>query len=310
MYDTVNFWVDGGNIGNPFDVVQYLSDVEERNSEKRGYSCTGHIGDYTATVYNRGISLKGSLAKFQLPSNVYTLTRQTAEEAIERMGDLLHINFGAAIVTRVDVSTVFPTKRPPTDYYSRLGVKPRYKRLQAHPDTLYYLQSERQLIFYDKTKEATAKGAKIPDTLVNCNLMRFEARITKHVCKHCQRDEVTAATLTDGNFYYGIVQMWRDEYKTIRKISNSNIMESTPKTPKEAENALFSMLLQNGGQSCIDEYLNDLRARGAFTESKYYTRLKSHLNKRLQGGGLLAAGDDELIKELDMAVANVANYAR
>ena len=223
MYDTVNFWVDGGNIGNPFDVVQYLSDVEQRNSEKRGYSCTGHLGDYTATVYNRGISLKGSLAKFQLPSNVYTLTRRTAEEAIERMGDLLHINFGAAIVTRVDVSTVFPTKRPPTDYYSRL---------------------ERQLIFYDKTKEATAKGAKIPDTLVNCNLMRFEARITKHVCKHCQRDEVTAATLTDSNFYYGIVQMWRNEYKTIRKISNSNIMESTPKTPKEAENALFSMLLQ------------------------------------------------------------------
>lgn len=310
MYDTLNCWIDRYKIGNPFDVVQYLSDLEERHSKQRGYRCIGRVGDYKVTVNNMGLFFAGSLAKFQLPSNVYTLTRQTAAEAIERMSDLLHINFGAADVTRLDVSTVFPTKRPPTDYYSRLGVKPYYKRRQPYQDTLYYLQSERQLIFYDKTKEATAKGAKIPDTLVNCNLMRYEARITKHICRHCQRNEVTAATLTDGNFYYGIVKRWSDEYKTIRKISNSNIMESTPKTPKEAENALFSMLLQNGGQSCIDEYLNDLRARGAFTESKYYTRLKSNLNKRLQGGGLLAAGDDELIKELDMAVANVANYAR
>ncbi len=142
MLDTVNFWIDRGSTtgGNPFAVLSYLSDIAEQRSDKLGYSASGKLGDYSIYCFERGLSLKGSLAKYYLPSNVYTLTRQTAAEAIEKMSDTLHTDITAATVTRLDVSTVIPTKRQPTDYYTGLGSKPRFKRLQATADTLYYNQ--------------------------------------------------------------------------------------------------------------------------------------------------------------------------
>jgi hypothetical protein len=310
MYDTVNFWIDRSDTaeGNPFAVLPYLCEVVEHQSDKLGYSCSGKLGDYTICCLQTGISLKGSLAKYYLPSNVYTLTRQTAGEALEQMSEALHLNMTAARVTRLDVSTVFPTKRPPTDYYPSLGEKPFYYRRQYSSNTLYYDQTEKQLIFYDKTKEASAKGAIIPPTLIGCNLMRYEMRITKSIKKHLKSiDKITGATLTESGFYYSIIQRWKKEFDTIKKIHTINTMTDNIKTPKEAKETLFAILLQQGGQSKIDEYLADLKANNTFTDPKYYSRLKADLYKIMQAPSE-AKGD--LIKELEKAVADVALYAR
>lgn len=310
MFDTVNFWIDRGNTadGNPFAVLPYLCEVVEQQSDKKGYSCSGKIGDYSVTCFQTGISLKGSLAKYYLPSNVYTLTRQTAKEALEQMSDETRLNMAAAKVTRLDVSTVIPTKRQPTDYYSGLGNKPNFKRLQAHQDTLYYNQQYRQLIFYDKTKEASAKGAIVPPTLTGCNLLRYEMRFLSHAQRLLKSpDPITGAILTDSGFYYSIVQLWKSEFETIKKINTISTMTESIKTPKEAQTALFSILLQRGGQSCIDEFLADLKAKGTFADPKYYSRLKADLNKIMQAQN---EAKSDMILELEKAISNVAKYAR
>ena len=310
MFDTVNFWIDRSDTagGNPFAVLSYLSDVLEQQSDKRGYSCSGKLGDYNVCCLQTGVSLKGSLAKYYLPSNVYTLTRQTAKEALERMSEALHLDMAAAKVTRLDVSTVIPTKRPPTDYYNGLGNKPNYRRLQAHPDTLYYSQQYRQLIFYDKTKEAAAKAALIPPTLNGCNLLRYEMRYTKNIQRLLKSpDPITGATLTDGGFYYSIVQRWKTEFDTIKKVNTISTMTDSIKTPKDAQKALFAILLQQGGQTYIDEFLADLKAKNAFSDPKYYSRLKADLYKILQAPN---EAKSDMIRELEAAIADVAKYAR
>jgi hypothetical protein len=313
MYDTVNFWIDKGDTaeGSPFAVLPYLDEVTEQRSDKRGYSCSGKFGDYSVCCFQGGISLKGSLAKLYLPSNVYTLTRQTAKEALEQMGDGLHLDMGAAKVTRIDVSTVIPTKRPPTDYYRGLGNKPHFRRLQAHQDTLYYSQQFRQLIFYDKTKEAGAKGALIPPTLKGCNLMRYEMRLIKNTQRLLKSPTpITGATLTDSGFYYSIIQRWKSEFDTIKKINTISTMTDNIKTPQQAKEALFAILLQQaqqGGQSCIDAFLADLKAKDTFSDPKYYSRLKADLYRILQAP---AEGESDMIKELEKAVADFAKYAR
>ena len=310
MFDTVNFWIDRGDTaeGNPFAVLPYLCEVVEQQSDKRGYSCSGKLGDYVVCCFQTGVSLKGSLAKYYLPSNVYTLTRQTAKEALEQMSEALHLDMAAAKITRLDVSTVIPTKRPPTDYYSGLGNKPNFKRLQAHPDTLYYSQKYRQLIFYDKTKEASTKGALIPPTLNGCNLLRYEIRFLSHAQRLLKSaDPITGATLTDNGFYYSIIQRWRNEFETIKKINTISTMTDSVKTPKEAREALFAILLQRGGQSQIDDFLNDLKAKNAFSDPKYYSRLKADLYKILQAP---SEAKSDLIRELETAIADVAQYAR
>lgn len=310
MFDTVNFWIDRSDTaeGNPFAVLPYLSDLTEQRSDKLGYSASGKLGDYTVSCFERGISLKGSLAKYFLPSNIFTLTRQTAAEAIEKMSDEMHTDIKAAKVTRLDISTVIPTKRPPADYYTSLGNKPRFTRLQAAKETLYYNQRLMRLVFYDKTQEAAAKGVLIPDTLNGCNLLRYELRFERRLQRICKTAEpVSGATLTEQAFYYSIIQRWKTEFDTIKKINTISTMTDNIKTPKDAKEVLFSILLQQNGQNNIDDFINDLKAKNAFSDPKYYSRLKSDLYKILQAPN---EKPNDMIKELEKAVADVAQYAR
>lgn len=310
MIDTLNLWLDSGNAkdGNPFFVLPYLNNVEEHNSDKRGYSCSGELGDYVVYCSQLGISLKGSLAKYYLPSNVFTLTRQTAGEAIEKMSDELHLDIGGAKVTRVDISTIIPTQRQPNNYYSSLGNKARFTRLLTHPDTLYYNQRLRQLIFYDKTKEASTKGAIIPPALNGNNLLRYEMRLLRNPQRLLKSPEmIRGADLIGQDNYYKLVQLWKREFDDIKKINNIEIMTDSIKTPKDGIETLLATLLQEKDQSYIDDYLALLRAKDTFADPKYYSRLKASLNKIRQAP---TGAKSELMSELETAISNVARYAR
>jgi hypothetical protein len=310
MFDTVNFWIDRVNIsdGKTFEIVPYLSEITEQQSEARGYSCSGKCLDYFVNVFENGISLKGSLSKSYFQGeNISTLTRRATRQAIEKVSDCLHTDISGAKVTRLDVSTVILTKRPPCDYYQFLGTKARFKRLEAVKDeTLYYTNHQRQIVFYDKPKEANSKAMNMPELLKNNYLLRYELRILKRVNTQLKTD-VTAKTLHSEAFYQSIIQSWYNEFKTIQKLKNQSFMTANITTPKEAQTALFAYLLQQSGQSTIDEFLNELKAKNVFSDRKYYSRLKTDLNN------IIAAPRGEqsnLMQELEMAIYNVAKYAR
>lgn len=308
MYDTLRFWIKRGNIRDPFEVLPYLTDVVEHNSEKRGYWCSGRFGDFIVICNQIGVSLCGSLAKYYLPSNVYTLTRRTAEEALEMMSDEIHFDMLSADLKRIDVSTIIPTKYSPPTYYSSLGNKPRFIRLHTYPGTLYYNQKQRQLVFYDKTEEANAKGAEIPPTLIDCNLLRYEIRLLSSPNRLLKIPEpIRGADLVNDDFYYMLVQVWKSEFDSIKKNNIDIIMSDNIKTPKEAKEAILASLLQQMGQSYIDGVISDLKAQGTFSDPKSYSRLKADLNKMLQATG---GAENELIKELETAISDVARYAR
>ena len=310
MFDTLNLFIDRSDIieGNPFVIAQYLDEVLEHSSNKFGYSCSGSIGDYKVCCFQNGISLKGSLAKYYLPSNLFTLTRSAAQEAIEQMSDVLHLDISTAKVTRLDISTIIPTLRPPQDYYSSLGAKKYFERLQATNNTLYYNNHKQQLVFYDKTKEAQTKGSIIPPIFEDKNLLRYELRYTKRLNKQLNKGcLLQAKDLYEQNFYYNLIQTWRDEFKAIKKINQINTIMKDVSTPKDAQKALFAKLLQQGGQSMIDDYIADLRASKSFADPKYYTRLKSDLHKILQAPQEVKS---DLIKELEKSIDEVAKYAR
>jgi len=307
MYDTVNMWIDRVDISgeNPFDVLPYLSDVTERQN-KNGYSCTGTVLDYTVTVYEMGISLKGSLCKSFFGENLQTLTRRTVGRAIEKLGDYLHTDIGAARVTRLDVSTSIPTKRPPSDYYGYMGNKPYFERLQATNDTLYYNNRQRQMIFYNKAVEAKTKNVPIPAIFENTPLLRYELRYTKRINKQLKAD-VTASKLTDEVLYRGVIQNWYNEFKGIQKLKKQCFMTDGITTLKEAKEAFYAHLLQQAGQSIIDDYLNELKAQKRFNNRSDYTKLKTDLNRIMQAK---REEQGDMIQELETSFFNIAKYAR
>jgi hypothetical protein len=310
MIDTLGLYQIRESIraGNPFDIVPYLSDVTERHNEKQGTSCTGKALDFFVKVYESGnVFLDGSLSKFYFENNnIETLTRKATQNAVEKLSDFLHTDITTARVTRIDLSTIIPTKRPPSDYFMFLGAKSYFNRLQANPDTLYYNNHQRQIIFYDKQKEARAKGMKVPEILQESNLLRYELRILKRVNAQLKA-EVTAGLLSNEMFYQSIVQRWYNEFETIQKLKNPSFMTENITTVKDAETALFAHLLQQSGQTVIDEFLNDLRAKSTFKERQRYSELKKKLNQILaQPKGQ----QSDLMQELETAIYNVAKYAR
>jgi hypothetical protein len=290
--------------GDPFTIAQYLTDGAEHRSNLRGYTVTGKSGDYSVLLTDAGISLKGSLPKFLLPTNIHTLSRAGACQAVEKLSNTLHLPMKDAKVTRIDVSTVLIVDRPPSDYYPFLGNKPRYERLQATSDTLYYNTNKRQLIFYNKLAEAKAKGVNIPATFLGENLLRLEARFTERLPKQFNLPMVTGTTLTDERFYTGMVKRWGDEYFSINKLKSTSVMDtSSIKTPKDAKDILFSYLLQNTEAGFVEGFIADLKAKNTYTDPKYYTRTKDELEKLINAK--IKAEKSDLINELDTAVREV-----
>lgn len=304
MFDTVNFWIDRAMVGGEtFTIAQYLTDITEYSSE-RGYSISGRTGDYSIYLNESGISMKGSLPKFLLSDNIHTLSRAGARDAINKLSDEIHLPIKLAKVTRVDVSTILPMKREPNEYYTLLGDKPHFKRLQATKDTLYYNTIKKQLIFYNKKAEAKAKGVIIPAGFEGANLLRVEARYLSRLSKQFNLIEITGATLTDEKFYTGMVKRWGDEYFSIDKLKSLSIMDVTNiKTVTDAKNMAFAMLLQKEGQSFIDTYIAELKAKKTYSDPKSYTRVKKGLNELIAAS--TETDQNELIKELDQAVNEI-----
>ena len=306
MFDTVNFWIDRAEVseGNPFGLMPYLSEITERQNEKTGYSCSGKIGDYKVNIFDYGVYLNGSLAKYFLPSNVYTLTRSATQQAIEQLSDHLHTDIRRAIVKRADVSTIIPTKHSPSDYYCYLGEKTFFKRLHAAETSLYYNTSQRQLIFYDKVKECNKKGVSIPPSLEG-NILRYELRFLQNLDRQL-KTEVTGKTLYNEDFYYSIIQYWYNEFKSIQKLKKEGIMIDDVNNKKDAKEAAFAYLLQKE-QGFIDWYIRELKAAKRFKNRSDYTKLKTELSKiNVAKNG----NNNEMIKELEDAVFRVSMYAR
>ena len=308
MFDNVNFWINGCDISNvkTFEVLPYLSGIEERKNEQ-SYSCTGKAKNYNVFVSESGIALRGSLAKNHFGDNIHTLTRKDAQWAIEELSDYLHIDINVAKVTRLDISTVLYTKYPPSDYYAYLGQKLYFERIQSTPDTLYYNNHQRQLVFYDKQKEAKEKGVQVPEILKNANLLRYELRYTKRLNKQLNAD-LTAGKLYVRPFYDSLIENWYQELKSIQKLKKQSFMIENITTVKEAETALFAHLLKQSGQSTIEDFMSELKAKSTFSDPKYYSRLKASLNNMLVVTEFHEKTD--LIQEIETQAFNIAKYAR
>jgi len=308
MFDTVNFWIDRCNISGekPFEILHYLDKAETPHKDMDGrMTAKGIIGNYTVYVSEYGISLYGSLAKYYLGNNMETLTRETAKMAIEQLFSNLHLDKNTAQVTRLDVAAVIPTQHIPASYYSYLGQKPHFERVQYNSDTLYYNNHQKQIIFYDKAKEAKAGNVSIPEIFINNNLFRYELRYTNRLNTQF-KTYVTATTITNEVFYRKITQNWHNEFKTIKKLKNLSFMIDNITTPKKAKDVLFASLLQKEKQSFIEDFLNKVKAKKRLNRQRQY-ELRQNLYSIVETPIIEQTND--LMQELEKKIFTTAKYA-
>jgi len=303
MYDTLKLWIDWDKVSraNPLDILDHLPNITESRN-KNGFWYSGKCGDFKVSMYpSNGVSLVGSLPKFYFGNNIQTLTRHETQKALERLSDELGFDVGLAEMKRLDVSTVIEMSRQPSDYYDCLGDKKRFERVQATKNTLYYNNHKQQLIFYDKTKEARAKNAEVPQQFAGKNLLRYESRYSGRLKQ--QLPIVTVSALYDEVFFRKMVQDWHSEFASISKIQRMAMNCNGINTPKNAKDAILATLLQEKGQQGIDRILADLKADGTLS-SKQRSMIKSDLRELMTTTN---GQEYDLLAELETKVLETRN---
>ena len=310
MYDSVNIWLgsDQAGIENLSAFAESrLTDLTEIVRPDGQVILTGHLQNYKANVSQSGISLKGSLAKYYLGDNIQTLTRSDSQRAIEKMQDETLLPIDLAKVTRFDIAANLLMRHEPKAYYSYLGDCQYYKRSQL-PDSVYYSNSQRVKLFYNKAAEVKKQGLMLPEVTTGYNILRYELRFTGRLTKQFNRSDIMVSTLTDEKFYIDAVNRWVHEYQSIDKKRDLNINYENMKSPKDFNRWLQLYAVNDIGQDRLMLAIDEMRLMQTFDKPEYYSRLKKELKQLCNDPD--RSTSSELVTELDKKVSQISQHYR
>jgi len=301
MYDTINLWLPIDKAGS-FDLgktLQHLSNITEHYSSDGQVCTSGFLKNYRVNLSEKGISLKGSLAKYFLFNNFHTLTRADSARAFEMMTDELKLPIQRANVNRIDFAQNFIMNFEPEAYYVFLGECQYYNR-QPQSKSLYYSNNLRQKVFYNKIAESKAQGLKPPDIWNGQNVLRYEMRFKSRLPKQFMQKEITTSNLSNEKFYMTIFDKWLEEYEAINKLHSINFNLSNMNSPKDFWKQLNLMAINMIGQDKIMQVIESLRHQRAFDKPEYYSRIKREIKELCKTPKMTASSD--LVEELDKKI--------
>ena len=309
MYDTINLWLPTDKVGsfNPSKTMQQLSNITEHIRDDGQVYASGYLKNYKVIISEKGVSLKGSLAKYFLPDNFHTLTRSDSARAFDQMADELYLPIQKATVNRIDFAQNFLMDYQPQAYYNYLGECQHYKRL-TQPKSLYYSNGLRQKLFYNKIAEGKAKGVSLPDVWSGKNVLRYEMRFTSRLPKQFKLAEVTVSNLSDEGFYMSVYDKWFAEYEAINKLHSINFNLSDMQSPKDFWKQISLMAVNMIGQDKIMQEIECLRSKKAFDKPEYYSRLKKDVRELCKTPEMTSSSD--LMAELDKKIKASKRYYR
>lgn len=287
--------------------LQGLTGITEHSKDDGQIYVSGYLNNYKVSISGQGVSLKGSLAKYFLPDNFHTLTRSDSARAFEMMADELHLPIQKAKVNRIDFSQNFIMDFEPQAYYNFLGECQYYER-QPQSKSLYYTNTLRQKLFYNKIAEGKAKGLKLPDVWKGQNVLRYEMRFKSRLPKQFNLPEITASNLSDEKFYVTIFDKWLAEYEAINKLHSINFNLSDMNSPKDFWKQINLMAINLIGQDKIMQEIENLRYQKAFDKPEYYSRLKKEIKDLCKKPKLTEASD--LVAEMDKKIKSSKRFYR
>jgi hypothetical protein len=236
------------------------------------------------------------LCKYKYGYNFNTLSKRETSNTIGRLTDQLGFDIYKAKCSRIDFSTNFNMIHNVTKYYPYLLLLSRFKR-HIQPDSLYYNQAGKNLVFYDKIKEAKSKRVPIPNEYKGTNLLRYELRLkSKEIKKQFNRVILLEDLATD-EVYNHLVKVWESYYNAIVKKQTIQLPMSTIKTPKDIKEHIYTLYCQQHPEDIME-----VIESAVFDRNEYRSRARSEFRKNLKK----AIGEESIIAELNEKVKNTA----
>ena len=311
-YDSISLWLPSENAGVKLlsaQIVCKLSGVTQSIQENGIESYSGSLGsNLRVRILEHGLSLNGSISKYFLSNNIECLSRAATEQAIEKLSDELGLPMKDAKLKKLDYAVNLVMKQKPQAYLPLLGESRYYKRT-IFDSTLYYLNSQRKLRIYDKSKESKKILLRLPASLQDANLLRFELALQRKLSSQFNASELTASSLYQESFYISVIDRLLHEYKAIRKNRTINLNFDAMKSPKDFWiQANADWIQRIGGEAAALSIVERMKGQEAFSKPEYYSRLKKEIREAAAHSA--ASEDSPLIKELDEKMNRVKSYYR
>ena len=263
-----------------------------------------HIGDNRIKIY-------GSMTKYVLGDNFNTLSRQDIKKGVEKLCDCTNLPIDDFTVSRTDISTNFIVDYPPPLYYDYLGqdIYSTWKREPHFTDkgSLYYNNTYRTKLFYDKTNWAKQNGILIPVQYQDKNILRFENRLNNQFVNSTVLGLETTYVkhIYQEEYYIKLIDEWYKQYQTIEKIRNVKLKLKTDMKESEVQQLFIANFLNIIGEDEYSKILYELKSRKVFKHPSQYTRLKNNLQNIREKH---SEDVNPLMDELDYKIGNVEYY--
>lgn len=309
MFDNVHMRLttvgaDTSTVVNRLSSAKQTVDVETGEVKSFGY-----LGGLRVSVYESGLYIVGSLAKYYNGGNIYTLSRKTTEKAMQKLSDELGLDISTAKVTYIEFGDSFIMEHDVEEYLKRLSAMPRLARNQQE-STLYFqtkgIEDPKKFVFYDKETELRKKREPLPDGFKGLNILRYEMRIKNRLPQQIGWPEVTASTLYNREFYRKMLNLYQQSYFSITKRKTMRLSALREvKNPKDAFDCLVGMLISQADPKQIEDFIGDLTTGTNLDRVQLY-RLGKMVERVSTKGRLME--QDELVAELDNHISNVGVY--
>ena len=303
MYDTVNMYYN--ILDNPAPSIEKL--FEHCNNRSEHYNVKndssylqGDLRNMRVTLNEASISVKGSLCKYFYGNNIDTLNLTNTREALNQISADLSIDIHKASVSRIDFSTNIITDYTPTIYYPYLGQLSRFERYEQ-PNSIYYNQQAKRLLFYDKIEEAKNKGMTIPKQHIGDNLLRYELVLNKGISRYLKYNGLYVQDLGSEELFKKLLHLWYSYYQQIQKHSKKlNPMEDKIINPSTFKNEMYNALVRKNPDEFY-KMVAELKAKKKFKHPEYYSRINAEIRK-IQKTQVV---DNELMDELNKKIEGI-----
>jgi len=309
MYDNIDLKLpaeEAGGMNLLNEIPARLTKCSQTVYDNGSTSVIGYHGILKVRVTEQAVKIHdSSLCKWFLGDNFQGMARGDVRRSIEKLSDVLHLPMHRADVTRIDVAQNLIMKHEKAVYFNHLGTLQYYNRfLQANG--LYYTNTNKVLLFYEKVHEQTDKGQPIPEMYRGRVVLRYEQRYKRRLLQTFNLPELKASTWNDPVFYCGIIDRWRSEYERIRKINDIQINYSMVKTKKEqAIQAILFYIDQRGGELQVIGEIREAYKRGELTKKQAHD-LRSQVEEACRAKVLTSTSD--VIQELDKKVKEAVRF--
>ncbi len=306
MYDTVTMWLETRDALG----VKFLGDAREQVSLETGeVRVFGTHKNLRVHCNGSGISLKGSLSKYELGDNLQRFTRGKVQTAIERLCDETLLDWKRARVYRLDVGTCLVVKQPCSNYLNGLGELPRYQRCEQGENGLFYATSTKALSFYDKVREVRRKREPLPSAFEGLNVLRYEIQYRQRLQDVFKVPEIFAERLYNETFYIQALSLWREAYFTIQKRGklkfNPEMLETL--NVKNLESSLAAIALKELGEREVLGMIQAARKGGSLTKIQA-ARLRAKVRELATLPAIIEPS--EVMLELDAKVKQAVQFYR